>query len=97
MSVRVVVTARPGENLKQTLLAAVRAGDLRTFEAYERGRKLRHKQRATHPGYIKLDWRAPDLVAEVRGEEASQLLGSFVSRLHARFGDRIESVTMRFA
>lgn len=98
MSVRVTVTARPGENLKRTLLQAVREGQLRTFEAYDRGGKLRHKQRATHPGYIKLEWRAPELLAEVRSREGdeSQLLGSFVSRLHARFGERIESVTLRF-
>lgn len=97
MSVRVVVTARGRANLKQALLEAVREGRLRTFEAYQRGKRLRHKQRATHPGYIVLDWRAPELRAEVRGAEASQLLGSFVSRLHARFGEDIESVTLRFA
>ena len=97
MSVRVTVTARGPGNLKRTIVEAIRSGELRTFEAYDRGGKLRHKQRATHPGYIKLDWRAPELVAEVRGRgEESQLLGSFVSRLHARFGDRIESVTLRF-
>lgn len=98
MSVRLVITARPGANLKRDLLAAVRARKLRTFEAYDRGHKLRHKQRATHPGYITLEWRAPDLVAEVRsrGGGESQLLGSFVSRLHARFGADIESVSLRF-
>lgn len=98
MGVRLVVTARGGVNLKQALLAAVRERKLRTFEAYDRGRKLRHKQRATHPGYITLEWRAPDLIAEVRSRagEESQLLGSFVSRLHARFGADIESVSLRF-
>lgn len=98
MPIRLVATARGGANLKRDLVAAVRAGQLKTFEAYDRGAKLRHKQRVTHPGYIKLDWRAPDLVAEVReprGRE-SQLLGSFVARLYDHFGDRIESVTLRF-
>jgi len=98
MSVRVVVTARGGGNLKRAIVEAVRGGELRTFEVYERGRKLRHKQRATHPGYITLDWRAPDLLAEIheaKGREA-MLLGSFVGRLHARFGKQVESVTMRF-
>ncbi|HEV8360417.1 MAG TPA: hypothetical protein VGR28_08200 [Candidatus Thermoplasmatota archaeon] len=97
MTVRVVVTARGGANLKRAIVEAARSGALRTFEAYDRGRKLRHRQRATHPGYIVLHWRAPDLIAEVRGDEASQLLGSFVARLHARFGEQIESVHLRFA
>jgi hypothetical protein len=98
MSVRVIVTAAGEGNLQRTIVKAVRAGELRTFEAFDRGRKLRHKQRATHPGYIKLEWRAPDLLADVRARdgEESQLLGSFVSRLHARFGDQIASVTLRF-
>ncbi|MCA1812752.1 MAG: hypothetical protein LC624_02230 [Halobacteriales archaeon] len=98
MSVRLTITARPGPNLKRAIVEAVREGKLRTFETYDRGRKLRHKQRATHPGYITLEWRAPDLLVEVRGKgEESQLLGSFVSRLHARFGEQVESVTLRFA
>lgn len=94
MTVRMVVTARGGANLKRALLEAVREGKLRTFEAYDRGHKLRHKR---YPGYIKLDWRAPDLVAELHSRgDASQLLGSFVGRLHAWFAEDIESVSMRF-
>jgi hypothetical protein len=98
MTVRLVVTARGKANLKRALVVAVREGKLRTFEAYDRGGKLRHKRTETHPGYITLDWRAPELVAEIRSRtgDESQLLGSFVSMLDRAFAGDIESVTLRF-
>lgn len=98
MVVQVVVTARGRAHLQRAIVGAVRAGELKTFEAYDRGRKLRHKRRATHPGTITLAWEAPVLRAQVRDPKGreSQLLGSFVSRLHARFGEHIDSVTLRF-
>ena len=62
--IRFQIIERAGANLHKTLVDAMRAGELRTFEATRRGRRIQHKNRSC-PSWIVLNacWSAAVMVA----------------------------------
>lgn len=55
--IRFQIIERTGANLHKTLVDAMRAGELRTFEATRRGRRIQHKN-VLYPGWM--NWSVHD-------------------------------------
>jgi hypothetical protein len=93
------IVEKPGSHLRAELLRAMREGDLRTFKAEKRGRKVVH----TNPNYHGwMTWLDADgvIVCEIRspqkpGEEW-KLMGAFLGRLADKYRDQVHSVQIQF-
>ena len=55
--IRFQIIERAGVNLHKTLVDAMRAGELRTFESTKRGRRIQHKN-ILYPGWM--NWSVHD-------------------------------------
>ena len=91
------ITEKPGAHLRQILVKAMRDGDLKTFTAQDRGRKITHVR---YPGWMKWTQAHGVILCEIRspkkpGEEW-QLLSAFVGRLAHRFADQVQSIQIQF-
>lgn len=95
--IRFQIVERPGAELQKTLVDAMRSGDLRTFVALKRGRKVEH---ATKPGWM--NWTSHDgvLQCEVISPQKPglewQLFSAFLGRLADRYADRIVAINVQF-
>jgi hypothetical protein len=95
--IRFQIIERPGAELQKTLVDAMRAGELRTFIALKRGRKIEH---ASKPGWMK--WTSLDgvLQCEVISPQKPglewQLFSAFLGRLADRYADRILAINVQF-
>jgi hypothetical protein len=95
--IRLQIVEKPGTNLRQSLLRAMRAGELKTFKSEKRGRKVMH---VTHPGW--LNWSASEgvitceiLTPNKPGEEW-KLLGALIGRLADKYADSVHSIQIQF-
>lgn len=97
--IRFQIIERAGADLYRSLLAAMRSGDLRTFLARKRGRRVQHRSPSI-PGWLK--WSSKDgvllceIVSPQKPEDEWHLFSAFLGRLAHRFADRIHSISVQF-
>jgi hypothetical protein len=97
--IRFQIIERTGAQLYKVLLEAMRTGELRTFIAKKRGRKVLHKNSA-YPGWM--TWSASEgiVTCEVRSPNKPgrewQLFSAFIGRLADRYADRIVAINIQF-
>ena len=97
--IRFQVIEREGADLYRSLLAAMRSGDLRTFLARRRGRRVQHRSPSI-PRWLK--WSSEDgvllceIVSPRKPEDEWHLFSAFLGRLAHRFADRIHSISVQF-
>jgi hypothetical protein len=96
--IRFQIIERPGAELQKTLVDAMRTGELRTFVALKRGRKIEH---ASKPGWMNWTSRDGVLQCEVISPQKPglewQLFSAFLGRLADRYADRIVAINIQFA
>ncbi len=95
--ITVQIVEHPDTNLHKLLLKAMRSGDLRTFTAHNRGKKLTHM---TYAGWI--NWHRDGhvitcLVKNPRNPKVEwQLMHAFLGRLADRYAGYIHSINIQF-
>jgi hypothetical protein len=97
--IRLQIIERTGAQLHKTLVDAMRTGELRTFIAKKRGRKVLHKNSA-YPGWM--NWSASEgiITCEILSPNKPghewQLFSAFLGRLADRYADRIVAINIQF-
>jgi hypothetical protein len=97
--IRFQIIERTGANLHKTLVEAMRAGELRTFEATRRGRRIQHKN-LSYPGWM--NWTVADgminceVISPYKPGREWQLFSAFLGRLADRYADRIVAINVQF-
>jgi hypothetical protein len=97
--IRFQIIERAGANLHKTLIDAMRKGELRTFEATRRGRRIQHKN-LSYPGWM--NWSVSDgiinceVISPRKPGREWQLFSAFVGRLADRYADRIVALNVQF-
>ena len=97
--IRFQIIERTGANLQKTLVDAMRAGELRTFEATRRGRRIQHKN-VLYPGWM--NWSVHDgminceVVSPYKPGSEWQLFSAFLGRLADRYADQIVGINIQF-
>lgn len=95
--IRFHIVERPGADLQHTLIAAMRAGELRTFKALKRGRKIEH---ITYPGWM--NWTSAEgviscaVLSPRKPGKEWQLFSAFLGRLAHRYADSIVAIDVQF-
>ena len=97
MKIQFQIVQRPGSDLRAVLISAMRTGQLRTFFAKNRGKKITHR---SHPGWM--NWKYQDGVITCRvlspkkpGQEW-KLFHAFIGRLADKYPDKIQSISIQF-
>jgi hypothetical protein len=97
--IRFQIIERSGANLHRTLVDAMRAGELRTFEAQRRGRRIQHKN-LSYPGWM--NWSVHDgminceVVSPYKPGREWQLFSAFLGRLADRYSGEILGINVQF-
>ena len=97
--IRFQIFEQPGVNLHKTLVDAMRAGELRTFEATKRGRRIQHKN-VLYPGWM--NWSAHDgminceVISPRKPGREWQFFSAFLGRLADRYADQIVGINIQF-
>ena len=97
--IRFQIIERAGANLYKTLVDAMRAGELRTFEARRRGRRIEHKNLA-YPGWM--NWAVHDgmiiceVVSPYKPGREWQFFSAFLGRLADRYAADILAINIQF-
>jgi hypothetical protein len=97
--IRFQIIERTGANLHKTLVDAMRTGELRTFEATRRGRRIQHKN-LSYPGWM--NWSVSDglinceIISPHKPGREWQLFSAFLGRLADRYADRIVAINIQF-
>jgi hypothetical protein len=97
--IRFQIVEQAGANLHKTLIEAMRAGELRTFEATRRGRRIQHKN-LSYPGWM--NWSVADgvinceVISPRKPGREWQLFSAFLGRLADRYADRIVAINIQF-
>ena len=97
--IRFQIIERTGANLQKTLVDAMRAGELRTFEATRRGRRIQHKN-VLYPGWM--NWSVHDgminceVVSPYKPGREWQFFSAFLGRLADRYADQIVGINVQF-
>lgn len=95
--IRFHIVERPGADLQRTLIAAMRSGELRTFKALKRGRKIEH---TTYPGWM--NWTSAEgmiscsVLSPRKPGQEWQLFSAFLGRLADRYADQIVAIEVQF-
>jgi hypothetical protein len=97
--IRFQIIERTGANLHKTLVDAMRTGELRTFEATRRGRRIQHKN-LSYPGWM--NWSVAggvincEVISPRKPGREWQLFSAFLGRLADRYADRILAINIQF-
>jgi hypothetical protein len=98
--IRFQIIERTGANLYRLLVDAMRSGELRTFEAARRGRRIQHKN-LSYPGWM--NWQVLDgiincevISPRIPGREW-QFFSAFLGRLADRYADQIVAINIQFS
>lgn len=95
--IRFQIVERPGAELHKVLIGAMRAGDLRTFVARKRGRKVLHK---SHPGWM--NWTdangliSCEVISPHKPGGEWHLFSAFLGRLADRYAEHIVAINVQF-
>jgi hypothetical protein len=97
--IRFQIVERAGADLHRALVRAMRSGELRTFVAEKRGRKVVHKNPSI-PGWMSWSSSGGVIHCEVRSPRKPgaewRLFSAFLGRLADRYSDRIVSISVQF-
>lgn len=97
--IRFQIVERPGAELHKLLIEAMRSGELRTFVARKRGRKVLHKNQA-YPGWM--NWKDTDglisceVISPHKPGREWQLFSAFLGRLADRYAEHIVAINIQF-
>src|SRR3970040_880802 len=97
--IRFQIIERAGANLYKTLVDAMRSGDLRTFEATRRGRRVQHKN-LSYPGWM--NWSVHDgminceVISPRKPGREWQFFSAFLGRLADRHAQPIVGINIQF-
>jgi hypothetical protein len=97
--IRFQIIERTGVNLYKTLVDAMRAGELRTFQATKRGRRIQHKN-ILYPGWM--NWSVHDgminceVISPRKPGREWQFFSAFLGRLADRYADQIIGINIQF-
>ena len=97
--IRFQIIEHRGANLHKALVDAMRSGELRTFEASKRGRRIQHKN-ILYPGWM--NWSVHDgminceVISPRKPGREWQLFSAFLGRLADRYADRIIGINIQF-
>jgi hypothetical protein len=95
--IRLQIVERPGTNLRQSLLRAMREGELKTFKSEKHGRKVMH---VLHPGWLNWSMSEGVITCEIltpgKPGEEWKLLGAFIGRLADKYPDSVHSIQIQF-
>jgi len=97
--IRFQIIEQPGVNLYKRLVEAMRAGELRTFKATKRGRRIQHKN-VSYPGWM--NWSVADgvinceVISPHKPGREWQFFSAFLGRLADRYADRIVAINIQF-
>jgi hypothetical protein len=97
--IRFQIFERTGANLYKTLVDAMRAGELRTFEATRRGRRIQHKN-VLYPGWM--NWSVHDgminceVISPRKPGREWQFFSAFLGRLADRYAEQIVGINIQF-
>lgn len=97
--IRFQIFETPGAHLHQTLIDAMREGELRTFVVRKRGRKVQHKNIA-YPGWM--NWSKADgvifceVISPNKPGKEWQFFSAFLGRLADRYADQIVAINVQF-
>ena len=88
-----------GAKLHKTLIDAMRTGELRTFEATMRGRRIQHKN-LSYPGWM--NWSVADgminceVISPRKPGREWQFFSAFLGRLADRYAEQIVAINIQF-
>jgi hypothetical protein len=97
--IRFQIIERAGANLHKTLVDAMRAGELRTFVATRRGKRIQHKN-LSYPGWM--NWSVADglitceVISPHKPGREWQFFSAFLGRLADRYADLIVAINIQF-
>src|SRR4029450_6776212 len=97
--IRFQIIENAGANLQKELLTAMRTGELRTFVALKRGRRVEHTN-PSYPGWMR--WSASDglinceVLSPRKPGREWQLFSAFLGRLSDPYRDRILAINIQF-
>ena len=97
--IRFQIIERSGANLHKTLVDAMRSGELRTFKATRRGRRIQHKN-LSYPGWM--NWFVHDgmincdVISPRKPGREWQFFSAFLGRLADRYADKILAINVQF-
>ena len=97
--IRFQIIERAGANLYKILVDAMRSGELRTFEATRRGRRIQHKN-LSYPGWM--NWSAHDgminceVISPRKPGREWQFFSAFLGRLADRYAEHIVGINIQF-
>jgi hypothetical protein len=97
--IRFQIIERTGANLHKTLIDAMRTGELRTFEATRRGRRIEHKN-LSYPGWM--NWSVIggiincEVISPHKPGREWQFFSAFLGRLADRYADQIVAINIQF-
>ena len=97
--IRFQIIERPGADLHKTLVAAMREGELRTFIAKRRGRKIQHTNES-YPGWM--NWSVVhgvincEVISPNKPGREWQFFSAFLGRLADRYSDQILGINIQF-
>jgi hypothetical protein len=96
--IRFQIIERAGANLHKILVDAMRAGELRTFQATRRGRRIQHKN-LSYPGWT---WSVHDgminceVISPRKPGREWQFFSAFLGRLADRYAEHILAINIQF-
>lgn len=97
--IRFQIIERPGAELHKLLIDAMRTGELRTFVARKRGRKVLHKNQA-YPGWM--NWTdangliSCEVISPHKPGGEWHLFSAFLGRLADRYAEHIVAINIQF-
>ena len=97
--IRFQIFERTGANLHKILVDAMRSGELRTFEATRRGRRIQHKN-LSYPGWM--NWSVHDgmisceVISPRKPGREWQFFSAFLGRLADRYPHHILAINIQF-
>ena len=97
--IRFQIIERAGANLHRTLVDAMRLGELRTFTANRRGRRIQHKN-LSYPGWM--NWSVHDgminceVISPRKPGREWQFFSAFIGRLADRYADDVVAINIQF-
>jgi len=97
--IRFQIIERAGANLHRTLVDAMRLGELRTFTATRRGRRIQHKN-LSYPGWM--NWSVHDgminceVISPRKPGREWQFFSAFIGRLADRYADDVVAINIQF-
>lgn len=97
--IRFQIIERAGADLHKTLVDAMRSGELRTFEATRRGRRIQHKN-LSYPGWM--NWSVHDgminceVISPRKPGREWQFFSAFIGRLADRYAGDVVAINIQF-